>query len=295
MAARPLNKPTAKFPDTGGIGIGIAFLEGKQFGLAVRLQREAQETHDLASLIREKSSGESDIRFIGRIKAQHTSSRLRPGASIGHSLVTAGSLGAFVEIPTKPGVYILSNNHVLAACDQGTLGDPILHPGVLDATDAMPAKPIGTLANVEKLRSQRASANIMDAAVGRLSDDVPFDPPPPFQGVGAPQGAMVVAKDGRTTRHTTGVVTAIDMDDLWIDYGDETGSLRFDGQIEVEGQGNGPFSLPGDSGSLVWHPGSMEAIGLLFAGSDVGGSNGAGLTYVNPLPPVLSQFRAKLS
>ncbi|MGW3649271.1 hypothetical protein [Streptomyces sp. NPDC000878] len=296
MAAHPLNLPIAMFPDTGGVGIGVAVLGAKQYGVAVRLQRKAPETQQLASLIHKKASGESDIRFIGRVKAQGTATPLQPGASIGHQLVTAGSLGAFVELADETGVYILSNNHVLAACDRGSPGDPILHPGPIDATNAAPATPIGTLSKVEKLRSRRASANVMDAAVCRLNDDVPFDPPQPnLTGVREPMGDMLVAKDGRTTGRTTGVVTAIDMDDIWIDYGDETGFLRFDGQIEVEGTGASPFSQGGDSGSLVWHPGSEGAIGLLFAGSDEGGTNGAGLTYVNPLKPVLIQLRAKLS
>lgn len=52
------------------------------------------------------------------------------GVSIGHYLVTAGTLGMAVK---KGGTkYILSNNHVLAKKNQAEIGDPILQPGAHD-------------------------------------------------------------------------------------------------------------------------------------------------------------------
>lgn len=38
----------------------------------------------------------------------------------------------------------------------------------------------------------------------------------------------------------------------------------------------------------------MQAVALLFAGGDVGGSNGLGLTYANPIHRVLKDVKATL-
>lgn len=76
-------------------------------------------------------------------------------------------------------------------------------------------------------------------------------------------------------------------------YGPGLGELSFDDQIEVEGL-TGAFSRGGDSGSLVYRTQDAAAVGLLFAGSEVGGENGAGLTYLNPIGTVLGALGATL-
>ena len=81
-------------------------------------------------------------------------------------------------------------------------------------------------------------------------------------------------------------MTAIEVDDVVVDYGDEVGLLRFDGQIEVAGTA-GPFSRGGDSGSLVRLAGGGAAVGLLYAGSERGGPDGTGLTFCNDISTVL--------
>ena len=48
----------------------------------------------------------------------------RPGISIGHYQITAGTLGCLVQRNGQ--VFILSNNHVLANSNAGQLGDAIL-------------------------------------------------------------------------------------------------------------------------------------------------------------------------
>jgi hypothetical protein len=62
--------------------------------------------------------------------------------------------------------------------------------------------------------------------------------------------------------------------------------LRFDNQIEIEGAEEDGFRDGGDSGSLIVDEG-RRAVALLFAGSDIGGTNGKGLTYANPIRAVL--------
>ena len=89
------------------------------------------------------------------------------------------------------------------------------------------------------------------------------------------EGARV-AKLGRTTGLTRGRVTAFELDNVTVNF--DLGTLRFDNQVEVEGEGSAPFSAGGDSGSLIVGE-DLRGVALLFAGSDQGGANGQGLTY----------------
>src|SRR5205085_11560644 len=96
---------------------------------------------------------------------------------------------------------------------------------------------------------------------------------------------------GRTTDATRGRVTAIELDNVVVQY--DIGNLRFDNQIEIEGADAGPFSLGGDSGSLIVD-GEIRAAALLFAGGDQGGTNGKGLTYGNPIAQVFAELGVEL-
>ncbi|GAA1978008.1 hypothetical protein GCM10009718_13120 [Isoptericola halotolerans] len=227
---------------------------------------------------------------------------LRPGVSIAHVDVTAGTLGGFVVVdPNGPGapdrpdlpggtdaLYALSNRHVL----DGDPGDGVLQPGPADG-GSDPADRVGTIAAVAPLaRGERAG---VDAAIALLDD--------PQVDLDYPVGRLTMTADavpgdevekiGRTTGHTHGRVSAIEMDDVLVGYGPELGVLAFDGQIEVESTGSGPFSRGGDSGSLVYRADGV-ALGLLFAGSETGGEGGTGLTYVNPIDVVLDAFGVRL-
>ncbi len=61
----------------------------------------------------------------------------------------------------------------------------------------------------------------------------------------------------------------------------------------MESTNGTPFSRGGDSGSLVYRADGV-ALGLLFAGSETGGENGNGLTYLNPIDAVLDALGARL-
>ena len=135
----------------------------------------------------------------------------------------------------------------------------------------------------------------VDAALALLDDGLDADPTYPVGRVtttAVAAGGESVAKIGRTTARTQGRVTAIEMDDVVVGYGEELGALSFDHQIEVEGLA-GAFSRGGDSGSLVYREDGV-ALGLLFAGSETGGSDGSGLTYCNPIDAVLEALGVQL-
>jgi hypothetical protein len=105
------------------------------------------------------------------------------------------------------------------------------------------------------------------------------------------EGARV-AKLGRTTGLTRGRVTAFELDNVTVNF--DLGTLRFDNQVEIEGEGSTPFSAGGDSGSLIVGE-DLRGVALLFAGSDQGGANGQGLTYANPLHAVLDALKMEIA
>jgi hypothetical protein len=293
------------------LALGIARVRGNDFRLAVRIQRRGLEEAGPLAAIRQRARGEVDVRYVGRVakqagrkaaaapKAPWHQGRTRPlliGASIGHHRITAGTLGGFVVLHKGGKVRALSNNHVLADEDRGRKGDAILQPGPYDGGRATRDR-VGSLDQAVKLKPR--GINRADAALCAVDAAVGYNPRT-LRGVGTLEGMArapieevgIVEKLGRTTGHTRGRVTAFELDNVVVAY--DTGNFRFDDQIEIEGADDGAFSQGGDSGSLVFASEDHGAVGLLFAGSDQGGRNGAGLTYVNALPTVLSQLKADL-
>lgn len=59
-----------------------------------------------------------------------------PGFSIGHYLITAGTLGAWVKRGSSDDYLILSNNHVLANSNDAKVNDEIRQPGKYDGGTA---------------------------------------------------------------------------------------------------------------------------------------------------------------
>jgi hypothetical protein len=185
-----------------------------------------------------------------------------PGVSIGHYLITAGTLGGIVYGDGVP--YILSNNHVIANSDGCSVGDPIIQPGfydggTLDDKIAELARwvPIKRC-NHQDFTDEACPINYVDAAVGLITGDV-IDADPPDQDVPAEIG-MPVYKVGRTSGYTSGTVEYIDGSVYVCCY---SGNLAyFENQIITT-----PMVQGGDSGSVLRDLGYKNAIGLVFAGS----------------------------
>jgi hypothetical protein len=281
------------------VALGISRAGRRDYKLAIRLQRTADQAHPSVAQIIRMAHGEVDLRYTGRVVKEAARSglrdRLRPlrmGTSVGHSAITAGTLGAFVEL-ANGATAMLSNNHVLANENLAKIGDPILQPGPFDGGTAVDQ--VARLSAFARLSRRRR--NSIDAAVAKIEDGVELS----FRnipGIGRligqgemPQIADLVRKTGRTTGTREGRVTAIEIDNLVVGY--DIGDIIFDGQIEIEGTGNRGFSDGGDSGSLIVD-GGRQAVALLFAGSNQGGSNGRGLTYANAIDVVLSKLSVRL-
>jgi len=208
------------------------------------------------------------------------------GVSAGHPSISAGTLGA--RVTDGRNVFALSNNHVLAASNQGRKGDHVLQPGVVDGGQD-PRDQVGTLTDFEPILycSIGCPENRIDAAIAATTPDE-LGNATPEGGYGTPRQrtveaelGMTVQKYGRTTGQTAGRVTGIH---ATIDVGYRGSNARFVDQIVIS---DGTFSNPGDSGSLVVTKGKLlgdrRPVGLLFAGSNVS-------TIANPIDFVLDRF-----
>lgn len=314
--ARELSEQVIRPSDVGdgtpALAIGLAPQPDGSYALAVRYRLGLPSVRSIARKVVAEIGRDVDVRRTGRIStladdpakvrprppvitahALGETGRtrpLRPGISIAHAEVTAGTLGAFVH---KDGVvHALSNYHVLAGSPSAKVGDTIVQPGPADGGRVSKDK-VGTLAAWEELRPGRDAT--VDCAIALL-DDQEVNPEYPVGRItttAVALGGEQVAKIGRTTSVTRGRVTAIELDNVVVGYGEELGEISFDNQIEVESTGTGPFSRGGDSGSLVYRADGV-ALGLLFAGSESGGENGTGLTYINPIDAVLDALGVTL-
>ena len=287
---------------TPAIALGISKKGWDDYVLAVRLQRRALEGSPQLEAIKKQAKGELDVRYIGRVtklaaKARHQQRNrpLRMGGSVGHFKVTAGTLGCFVRAASDGPFMLLSNNHVLADESRGKKGqDAILQPGPIDA-GRNPEDRVATLSDF--IRLNKTKPNLVDCAVAELDEGIEFNARRleglgNLSGLGDAELDGAVAKVGRTTGTTHGRIRAFDVSYLIVeDY--RQGKLRFDEQIEIESQGPGPFSRAGDSGVLIVDK-DVLGVGLLFSTSDLGGTNGLGLTYANPLRTVLDLLKASL-
>jgi hypothetical protein len=127
-------------PDVVSVGIGYKYRGGVRTDevclvVGVRRKLAAAEVPRERLIPARIAEQATDIVQYGEIKALELTQRRRPcppGYSIGHALVTAGTLGAWVRRGQGAERYILSNNHVLAASNEASLGDFVRQPGRAD-------------------------------------------------------------------------------------------------------------------------------------------------------------------
>ncbi|MFE3785382.1 serine protease [Amycolatopsis sp. NPDC059090] len=224
--------------------------------------------------------------------------RIRPatgGLSVGHYHGTAGTLGiccqdALAEDGARTGAsprfYVLSNNHVLANCNDAAIGDPILQPAPADGGQ-QPGDVIARLSRFVPLRftsagripsdEQAVPVNYVDAAIaeGRFDQldrrihwigEVPSANPTPEIG-------DRVGKSGRASGYTAGRIRAVNAT-VAVNYpGGRT--ARFAKQIVTDAA----LATGGDSGALAIDATGQRAIGLMFATSPT-------VCLLNPIPLV---------
>jgi hypothetical protein len=216
-----------------------------------------------------------------------------------------GTLGSLV---TRGGMqYILSDNHILARSDAGTVGDAIVQPGLIDTatcttTGTNTVANLSQFSNLQATPSQNIDAAIAQVVAGKVdpagkiiylgattdANGVPV-PGAPQGGTGLPASSVAigrsVAKSGRSTGLTCSTIEATNIATS-VDYTvncDGTGTkftTNYTNQIGVVG---GDFSGQGDSGSLIVTQDTANPVALLYAGSDTD-------TVGNPVADVLNFF-----
>ena len=271
-----------------GVGIGAKTTGGKetkeiciQVYVKKKLAKKSLQKKDIVSPTFD--GVKTDVIEVGEIEAQAYTARLRPiqpGYSIGHHKITAGTFGCLVKDTCCNGIYILSNNHVLANSNMASRNDPILQPGRYD-NGSYPEDVIARLYKFIPIHfNDSKNYNLVDAALARPTDirNVMAS----IVTLGIPKGVeeallgMEVVKSGRTTETTTGNVTGVNVS-VKVSYG--PGKMAyFRNQILTSAMSKG-----GDSGSLLLSKKDRKAVGLLFAGSSA-------VTIHNNISNVLMAF-----
>ena len=238
--------------------------------------------------------------------------RSRPvvgGSSIGpviNGFGGGGTLGVSVTL-NDGNTYILSNNHVIAGTNQLAIGTNIVQPSTVDGGSAT-SDVVATLSNFIPLRFgtttisllgrtfEVKNSNRVDAALAQVTNA--------FSGanreihwVGYPNYTRQtkwnfskrvsligrrVAKMGRTTEYTTGIITSPFHDTFVGPYANGQDAW-FEDQLLILGDDGRPFSNNGDSGSLVVDVETNEPLGLHFAGSGI-------FSISNPIDEVMNSL-----
>lgn len=127
-----------------------------------------------------------------------------PGVSIGHSAISAGTLGCLVRENATGATRMLSNWHVFQGAE-GRLGDRIVQPGAFDDNR------VNTNGCGRLVRSFLGLAG--DCAIasieGRGAEETILELDVPVRRLGDPDLGDPVVKSGRTTGVTYGVVTRL--------------------------------------------------------------------------------------
>jgi len=310
-------------PNVVATGIGYKIVEGKpteDLSIICSVDRKKSKQSLTARDLVPASIQNipTDVNPVGVIRAlQDPKDRYRPapgGVSIGHYLITAGTLGCLVK---KDGdTYILSNNHVLANSNDASPGDPILQPGPYDGgsrpqdtiaelSEFVPinfegeestcplgnfasgvlnflASMVGSRTRLEAVRPE-ATDNLVDCAIAKPNneEDVLDEILQIGTIAGVKEGVlgMSVQKSGRTTGHTTGTIQQIEVTSR-VSYGANKVAV-FTDQLMA-----GAMSQGGDSGSAVLDDDNY-LVGLLFAGSDT-------TTIMNRIQNVFSSLNVSL-
>ena len=278
------------FENIKGVGISEKIVAGwlsSQLCITVYVAAKVSidEVLPAAQVPKEVNGIATDVVEIGEIEAFPFKGRYRPalgGVSVGHFRITAGTIGCLV---TKGhALFILSNNHVLANVNRASIGDPILQPGPFDG-GRVPADVIAKLS--EYIPINFAAPNEVDCAIAQTSPSL-VTPGNKCFAVGSPHQRcrlnLLVRKCGRTTQFTRGRITDCNAT-VRVGYG-PAGTAVFRNQIIIQSLTAGPFSRPGDSGSLIVTD-RRRPVGLLFAGS-------ASHTVANPITAVLAALDVRI-
>jgi len=229
---------------------------------------------------------------LGACPAGYCSRPVPIGVSTGHPDITAGTIGARVK-DASGRVFALSNNHVYANQNEAAIGDNVLQPGPYDGASDTDDYWIGNLYAFAPIDFSIFGSNTIDAAIASTRPDK-LGYATLEDGYGVPSAQITAAsigldvkKYGRTTHMTHGEVSEINVT-ISVCYANCSNIFFaqlawFEDQIGIITNDTVPFSLGGDSGSLIVTENENNPVGLLFAGSDT-------KTFANRIDLVLDRF-----
>jgi hypothetical protein len=239
----------------------------------------------------------------GAIELGTSGSNIHASVVSGNSITCCG--GTLGSLVVRNGTnYILSNNHVLANSDGGTIGDAIIQPGLMDNPAINPtcqSAGTTTVANLSQFFTLEGNPpNPVDAAIAQIvsgkvntsgnilllgamtdANGVPVAGSP-HAGSGIIANVNTpVAKSGRSSGLTCSTIETTPAT-FSVNYSKTCGgstnfTVMYSNQVGVSG---GDFSQEGDSGSLIVTQNTADPVALLFAGSDTD-------TVGNPIGDVL--------
>jgi len=275
-----------------GVGVGCRLVRGratKEWCVRVYVKKKLPSSKlSKRDVVPKTLEGvRTDVLEVGEVQLYTYTARHRPahgGDSIGHFLISAGTLGYVFRDKTDNARVILSNNHILANSDTdntnlANVGDCVTQPGPVDGGTCASDR-IATLKRwVEWVEGGNTE---VDAAIADLVN--PSDVVTSIHDIGCidswrsvtaadvilnPSDPDNVQKTGRTTQHTTGKIIDIDAT-IW------NGTTNMTETIVTN-----DMAYFGDSGSLLVDM-NDNAVGLLW-----GGSPGS-VVYYNRIENVLS-------
>ncbi|WP_312423054.1 hypothetical protein [Anaerospora hongkongensis] len=308
----PLFQELSEDDNIIGIGEGHKWKRGENTGqkATVVLVRKKLGKDNLlrGSIIPQRLNNRpTDVIEVGDIRLYNDRTGMmrpaRPGISIGHYKVSAGTLGAIVKDRLTGETLILSNNHVLANSSDGTddraaAGDIILQPGSIDGSSDPAEATIGYLERFIPLNRRVAASqcpiaklfettlnkciaifrpnyqikvlrendavNVVDCAVARpVSEAVVTDE---ILGFGKVAGIKEpeIGMEIKKSGRSSGITSSFILaTDVTVRV--DVGNKEYG--IFTDQILAGPMSVPGDSGSLILTE-DNHAVGLLFAGSE---------------------------
>lgn len=297
-------------PNVVGVGRGQKHVSGHCTGkptVTVLVTRKVPKRELGSSEIvpRSIADADTDVIEVGDISALARTEKLRParpGSSLGHYKITAGTFGALVYDVKTGEPLILSNNHVLANSSNGKdgrckIGDPILQPGRHDdgrnpddvighlyrfvpitmevgSSDCKIASAAESALNKVvkwfrrnysvKFVKAYATQNLVDAAVAKpVSPNIVTGD---IIDLGTPKGIAEVSVGDRVSK--SGRTSGTNHGEVKVVQATikismgDTGDAVFSDQVVTT-----HMAEPGDSGSVVLNS-KGQVVGLLSAGSD---------------------------
>ncbi len=209
----------------------------------------------------------------------------------------SGTLGSLL-VNDKGKQYILSNNHVIGRVGHAVAGEPIVQPGFIEALcDFTLPKKVASFAVAPPLAANvdAAIAEVVPGAVdpagsiiglGGIAPDGTYLPAPPSAKLASPAIGMAIAKSGRTTGLSCGVIYALN-GSIQLDLPAECGNTSdtkvvFNGQVILSS-----IVRPGDSGSLIVDAATSRPLAIVD-----GLSSDLTFASANPASDVLTALNA---